>query len=80
MSKTLFLSGIVKLTFVIVIQVGVWYAYYNLIYRREEDDKSCFFAVDIIAATWGKTAGVKAYLKANNFEKEETMAFVWYYI
>lgn len=23
----------------------------------------------------GKTAGVKAYLKANNLEKEETMAF-----
>lgn len=37
------LSGIVKLTFVIVIQVGFWYAYHNLIYRREEDDKSCFF-------------------------------------
>ncbi len=33
------------------------------------------YAVDIIAATGGKTAGVKAYLKANNLEKEETMAF-----
>lgn len=38
------------------------------------------YAVDIIAATGGKTAGVKSYLKANNFEKEETMTFVWYYI
>lgn len=37
------LSGIVKLTFVIVIQVRFWYAYHNLIYRRDDDDKSCFF-------------------------------------
>lgn len=33
------------------------------------------YGVDIIASTGGKTSGIKAYLKANHLEAEDTMAF-----
>ena len=33
------------------------------------------YAVDIIAATGGKTAGIREYCRINNIKQEETMAF-----